>query len=522
MLNRLHKGATMIYIIGSGPAGIAAAAALVKRGIRPVILDVGVDPDPDSIALKTRLAAVDPVEWAPEDVALAKGMGKEAVCGIPQKLTFGSNFAYRNADPSSTPAFRETSVFRSFARGGFSNVWGAVVQQLPPQEFHRWPLGESELASHYQAVGAMIGAAGAGQVRRSTQTRDFYNDLLANEESLDRQGIRFEYPLLAVRAIDGETGCRYCGMCLYGCPYDSIFNAGRQLKELIANGMVTYERGVVVDRLSTTPDNVRIESRTVDGGAHRVFNAKEVFVAAGVLETARIVLNSVSRDFISLNVAQSDIFTVPIVRYRSARSIERERLSTLAQIVLKIDDAEVTPHQVHLQLYGYNDLYMRMLSARLGWLNAPLSAAMHAFVRRLFVAFGYLHSEVSSRIRIVRGSTKEGALRVEGQIGSEGKAVARAVVQKLFQNRNQLKALPVPFELRFGTPGEGSRIGSSFPMSRAPNGHQTDIWGALPGLDNVHVVDASVLPSVAAGPITFTAMANAHRIALECPLRDVA
>src|SRR5215831_5523433 len=73
MLNRLHKGATMIYIIGSGPAGIAAATAFVKRGIRPTILDVGVEPDLASIALKTRLARLDPAEWAPEDVALAKG-----------------------------------------------------------------------------------------------------------------------------------------------------------------------------------------------------------------------------------------------------------------------------------------------------------------------------------------------------------------------------------------------------------------------------------------------------------------
>jgi ferredoxin len=512
----------MIYIVGSGPAGIAAAAGLVKRGIRPVILDVGVELDPGSIAVKSRLAALEPSEWDPEDVALAKGMGQAAACGIPQKLSFGSNFAYRNADPSSTPVFRETSMLRSFARGGFSNVWGAVIQQLPSREFQRWPLEESDLVGHYQAVGAMIGSEKGAPIRRSTQTRDFYDDLLAHEDSLDRQGIRFEYASLALQATHEETGCRYCGMCLYGCPYDSIFNAGHRLKEMVASGMVTYERGVVVDRISPTADCVRIESRTVDGGERRVFDAKKVFVAAGVLETARIVLNSIARDFVSLNVAQSDIFTVPIVRYRSAPRIEFERLSTLAQIVLKIDDATVTPHPVHLQLYGYNDLYMRMLATRLGWLKGPLSAAMRTFIRRLFVAFGYLHSEISSRIRIVRGSTQEGTLRVEGQIASEGRSVAQAVVRKLFQNRNQLRALPVPFELRFGTPGEGSRIGSSFPMNRAPNGYQTNIWGALPGLDNVHIVDASVLPSVAAGPITFTAMANAHRIAFECPLRNAA
>jgi choline dehydrogenase-like flavoprotein len=34
----------------------------------------------------------------------------------------------------------------------------------------------------------------------------------------------------------------------------------------------------------------------------------------------------------------------------------------------------------------------------------------------------------------------------------------------------------------------------------------------------MHIVDSSVLPSLPAGPVALTMMANAHRIASECPI----
>jgi choline dehydrogenase-like flavoprotein len=37
-------------------------------------------------------------------------------------------------------------------------------------------------------------------------------------------------------------------------------------------------------------------------------------------------------------------------------------------------------------------------------------------------------------------------------------------------------------------------------------------------LRGVHIVDASVLPTIPASPTAFTVMANAHRIASEVPL----
>jgi choline dehydrogenase-like flavoprotein len=46
-------------------------------------------------------------------------------------------------------------------------------------------------------------------------------------------------------------------------------------------------------------------------------------------------------------------------------------------------------------------------------------------------------------------------------------------------------------------------------------GKGSDLLGRPNGFQRIHVVDSSVLPSIAPGPITFTVMANAMRIAEE-------
>ena len=42
---------------------------------------------------------------------------------------------------------------------------------------------------------------------------------------------------------------------------------------------------------------------------------------------------------------------------------------------------------------------------------------------------------------------------------------------------------------------------------------ETDIFGRPYQFDNVHIVDSSIFPSIPAGPITLTVMANSLRIA---------
>ena len=512
----------MIYVIGSGLSGIAAAIALVKRGFRPTILDAGVRADPGILDLKARMASVEPDAWTAEDLALLKRTGPAARSGIPRKLHFGSNFAYRDVDRETSARFHNASILRSFAQGGFSNVWGAVIQPLPPKEFQRWPISFQQLARHYSAVKEFLCPSDA-PVQHSAQGHELHDDLARHRPELSLEGIRFHYADLAVRSSDDETGkgCRRCGLCLYGCPYDSIFAAASQLSRMIRKGEVSYVPDVLVDRISMVNDGIRIEARGSGGGVPRSFDGRAVFLAAGLLESARIVLNSTSVPAVPLRVQQSDIFTIPMLRYRSTPDISRERIHTLCQTIVEIDDDAISSHGVQLQIYGYNDLYSQILARRAGVLAAPLKPVLQAVSARLIVAFGYLHSDDSSSLRITRRESGNGRLYLEGQINEETRRAGRAVVRKLFRIRNYSRTMPIPLQVRFDEPGGGHRSGGCFPMRKVPAGLETDLWGRVPGLPGMHVVDASVLPSVPAGPVAFTMMANAHRIASECPIRPI-
>lgn len=513
----------MIYVIGSGLSGIAAAVALIKRGYHPTILDVGLTPENDASALKARLASVEPEAWTSEDLERVKQTGPAYQSGIPQKLTFGSDFAYRDVDAATRAHLRNASMLRSFAHGGFSNVWGAVIQTFPSDEFRGWPIALQQLSPHYAAIQDLMCSSSGPLVSPSAQARAFYMDMLRNRLELENHGIRFDYARLAVRTSDGdrEKGCRRCGLCLYGCPYDSIFAAGMTLARLVREGFVSHIPNVIVDRVITTRGGIRLEGRSLQDEAPRVFEGRAVFVAAGLLETVRIILNSTIRRVggeESLRVRTSDIFTLPMLRYPSSPQTTTERMHTLCQMVMNIDDCTISEHPVHLQLYGYNDLYSKLLVRKTGALSLPLKPVLQRLAERLFVGFGYLHSDDSSILRLAPAGGAAGRVSIEGQENPKVRCIVRAVVRKLFRCQKYLRTLPITPEVKFDLPGGGIRSGGCFPMRPTPTGMETDLWGRISSLPRVHLVDSCVLPTIPAGPLAFTVMANAHRIASECPI----
>ena len=66
--------------------------------------------------------------------------------------------------------------------------------------------------------------------------------------------------------------------------------------------------------------------------------------------------------------------------------------------------------------------------------------------------------------------------------------------------------------MKIGKPGQSNHLGGSFPMRRNPGKFETDVMGRPYGYKKVHLVDATVFPSIPAQTITLTIMANAYRI----------
>lgn len=489
------------FVIGSGPAGLAAARALLAAGRAVTMLDVGLTLEPEREAIRAGMAGKPAADWAPAARALvAPRLG----AGVPEKLNFGSDYPYRGA------AGMAGGLRGSFAQGGLSNVWGSAMLPYAQADLAGWPVSAAELAPHYRAVLDFVpmaavedglaadwplhGTPGA-PLPDGAQIKIFRAALDANRAKLGAEGLRFGGARLAVRAQD----CILCGACLQGCPKNLIFSAARALDG------IDYLPGMRVTRIAEAGDGVRIFAREANG-AERVFEGARVFVAAGVLHSTEIMLRSLGRG--RAEILDSQYFLLPLLQLKAAPDVRREHLHSMASLFLELNDPAISRFGVHLQIYGYNDILAAALDQKFGWLARFLPTGL--LLNRMLIVQGYLHSAQSGRIAVRLEGDR---LEVTATPSGEALAAVKRVIGKLQGLAPALRAMPLTPLLQMALPGRGFHSGGSFPMAEHPGPGQTDTLGRPQGMDRVHMVDAAVFPSIPATTITLSAMANAHRIA---------
>jgi len=521
----------MYCVVGSGPASISAAMALVKRGLRVTILDGGKRLEPERQAVLDRLAGQKPEAWSAPDLDRLRGEDQSTRHGaIHSKLTYGSEYPYDDVGEALMEERDRSPFHYSMARGGLSNVWGGSILPSHPRDMEGWPVSAEDLAEHYRAVLEFMPSTGVRDeleellpayvgaerpLAQSRQVAELLADLRKRRAGLRKAGIHFGRSRVAVEA----EGCVYCGLCLYGCPYSLIYSSAQTLKQLLvdgAGGLVDYRPGHIVERLEAAGDGVIVHAREAGGNAVRL-EARRVFVGAGVLPSAWLALNSLGVFDEPVTMLDSQYFIFPFFRFFRTPGVDREPLYSLVQAYLEIDDPRVSRHLVHVEVFSYSDFLKRALMAtplRFALWNRWMRAQLFD---RLLVLQCFLHSDDSSRLTLRLGRDGRGRpkLEVRGVIERAARWSSIKAGLKLAANGMKLGGLPVVPAMQFAEPGRSYHSGGTFPMRRSPGRLETDVLGQLPGLPGVHFVDASVFPSIPATTITLTVMANAHRIATQ-------
>jgi choline dehydrogenase-like flavoprotein len=501
-------------VIGSGPAGVACASALVARGITPLVLDGGARLEPDRVERVAELAGGEGGAFL-EELRSSLPVDFDT---LPLKPLFGSLFPYA---PTGAGVRLNGGVgaVPSLAVGGLSTVWGAGMLPYAAEDIADWPVSASELEPHYRAVLRFVPLAGTrdalaarfplyvdepAELRVTPQIESLLGDFRKSDPRLHDAGVVAGRSRLAVNVAK----CDYLGLCLTGCPHGAVYSSAHTLDSLVASGAVVHDPGAVVTRFEETNGEVRLSVRR-HGGANETIVARRVYVACGALPTTRLVLASLEHDE-PVTVRDSAYFTFPVLRRRrhAPRVGPAIAGNTLAQAFVAIDDRAVSSRLVHLSLYGFNDLVLRAVAARA---HVPERAALRMLqplLARLLFVQGFFHSDESPGMRATMCGDE---LVVEPEPG-DATPRARAVLGKLRSLRAELGLEPLGPLLRMWPPGKGFHAGAAFPMRMKPGPLDTDLLGRLSGFDRVHVVDASVLPNVPGGTITLSVMANAHRI----------
>ncbi len=533
-MSRAEKSGLCV-VVGSGPAGVACAKALLAQGRKVRLLDGGITLEPERAALVEKLRASSPEKWSATDLqAYQAGMNPD-VGGVPLKLVYGSDFAYREADVHLGVQYDNVGLRPSLARGGLSTVWGAAMMPYAEADVRDWPLPLSALAEHYAAVLRFTGLSATRdslanhfplytntptELRPSAQASLFLKNLERNRDRLARAGIQFGRSRLAVRGNvpNQNGGCTYCRLCMYGCPYGYIYNAADTLTELQKNPNFTYEPGVIIQSARETGSTVELSGYDRADRKARTWSASRVFLAAGAIPTTGILLRSLGAYEQTAWIQDSQYFLLPMLLFRKAKGATTESLHGLSQAFLEIGDPTGETPTAHLQVYSNSDLINQAVADAFGPLRQPLRSIVKSIQERLLIVQGFIHSKHSSRIA-VRLEKKTGSpgenLRLRAELNPEARRKIFSQVARLCRNIRSLGALPLPMLLKIAEPGRSFHSGGSFPMSRNPQGFQTDLLGRPPNWKRLHAVDSTVLPGIPATTITLSAMANAHRIGWE-------
>ncbi|MCG3775322.1 MAG: hypothetical protein JW395_2154 [Nitrospira sp.] len=464
-------------IVGSGPAGCAAAAALVIRGIKPVILDGGI------VSVPVPVGGAAPTRQEPG-----------------RKAWFGSTQAYEQITPPALTYEGDVLARASYGRGGFSRVWGATAELS--SDWTAWPseaLPTTEdidllwrvLPRATTAWGMAIGA-NSSDVPGSELSKRVLDRV---QRAADRAAWIVEPSVVAIDTGQGSVRrCRPCTQCLTGCLRGSIWYSGQVVEAWAATDLVDYRPGHVVESVDEERGGVRVSLRT-DSGVAETLWAGRVLVAAGALSSAAIVVSSGILDEVRVRETATAFGGIVGVTRAPAGDGFHHGLSQWW-----IKDKQ---DHIMAQVYAPSSDHAERIAARIPKslrglrLNERVAKRVHPLV-------AYLSEAESGSLLISRG--KFGVT-----VSADSKTERETFIRRLKPLADLFKRSGMWMPLRaieFTPPGTGYHFGASL-----PHGLITDALGRLAGSQRVHFVDSSVLPTIRLGSVTPTVMLNAMRIA---------
>ena len=444
--------------------------------------------------------------------------------GIPlsdsekQKLTkmyFESDYPYRRSPFATTLSQYETNVPRSFAFGGLSLVWGATMLPYVQEDCSQWVVTPFTLKKDYLAVSNFAWVSGEksqylaeysdfGMVGYLPSSKRFQKILSSkSSESLGIVPSR-----IAVKAASpGTAGCINCGQCLVGCSYGYIWNSAEFILRNHSRGILKHN--AYLDTVKETEDGVELNICSLDEGQTALTGFDKVFIACGVVETFRILAKSnlVGR---CAELSDSAIAYVPFLSFIRGVNV-KEEIHSLTQLAVRLKH-ELPGRPAHLQMYEIGPEVDAHMIKTIPFLRCVPSWIRMRLLKSFVIGIFYLPSELSPGISLNLTSNQEIEIKLnQNQISdTQRKMFTGKILSTNLLKFLKVGLLPISFAVVHKAAGSGVHTGSSMPMGRI-----TDVLGRLQPDSRIHIIDASCLPDIPAGPITYTVMANASRISRE-------
>lgn len=507
-------------VIGSGPAGTFAAYAL--RGKNVLVIDVGYKPPP-SPGLDDNLFALRKREsdlFSPligENFESLHNLHGRTI-SLKLKAPYLSYVA-KDSDTFTPVLSSNFDAVSSFAQGGLANAWGAGVYRFTDEDLEAFPIRAADLAPFYDELTAHIGISGASDdldrhfgdaqgLLEPMRISEFADDLLerytANRDVFHRLGIRIGRARLAVltRPHNRRDAYQYNNLEFFK-PHDpAVYNPAYTLDDLVRREAVEYKPGYLALQYREAEGFVEVDARKLSTGMVESFRAKTLLLAAGTLNTTKLVLASNADSESRLPILDNPMSTIPLFRWDKIGSALEINDSSLAQLNLVYEG----PPRLQASLYGTTG---PLRSDVIG--NFPLTISANLiWTKYLAPAMGLLMIFYPGRLAPANyiKLNRTGELEINYEAEPLGHAEARIIKALRKIGYHSAKML-----CQYPRMGSSLHYSSTLPMKERPARYETDDRGLLSGTKRVYVVDGACFSALPAKNLTFTIMANAMRIA---------
>ncbi len=469
------------------------------------------------------LSATEPADWPSEYVESLFPPPITSAGGVEKRLSFGSAFPYQQPQCISCRT-TDCTIDLSHGLGGFGNVWGAAMLPYTDHDLCDWPISSVDLADSFRNISRFVPISGeSDQLKeffpfyrekvtsliRSEQTQVLLEFLARHENQLKSKGIISGRARVAVDSTGGPNGCRYCGYCLDGCPYGSIFSPRLLWKSFERDGTKIH-KGFYAIEFEEGTDGVTLSTVNIRDGSQKQFQVGRLFVGMGAIATTRLIARSIKLLNQSIRIQDSQYFFFPLLSYRKAKDLAAR--FTLAEIFLQIRSPHISNHYVHFQVYGLNEIFRRTIRSLLPSFF-QVSSVLDAMEGRFYLIQGFLHSSDSAHLELTVSASQPTAdeIYVRGISNPTAGNVAKRAQAHLRRSLAGFGIIP-PLNPTLVPPCRSFHAGGSFPMGSKGTLYRSDLLGRPAGLSRTHLLDASTFPSIPATTIAYTAMANSDRV----------
>nr|NJM01480.1 GMC family oxidoreductase [Desulfobacula sp.] len=337
-----------IIIVGSGPAGTAAALQLAGGDV--LLLDAGFTSPKipknfcgDLYHLRKKELNLFPSLVGDNFESLANLFTDKKI-NLKLKSPYMS-YIIRNWKMLSHIDSTSFEGVVSLAKGGLANAWGAGVFRYTDEDLKEFPISYVDLEPYYDRLTEHVGISGVNDdlspwfqqdkgllppIRLCGMAADLMERYIAAREFFNTEGIFMGLARLAVLTVKhrGRAPYAYDHMEFFRPNIEAIYTPAFTLDELVCEGRVTYNPGWLVERFEEIDGGVQVCARPVNGGEASFFKCRKLLLGAGALNTARIVLASARDNVTLLPIMDNPMSCFPVFRLdRLGRVIEPEDAS---------------------------------------------------------------------------------------------------------------------------------------------------------------------------------------------------